>query len=213
MASTRWEIKGTEFGSCNCDYGCPCQFNGQPSSGDGSCKALNIAQIDQGRYGETGLDGTRFAWLACWPGPVHEGNGEFLLLIDDRTDDKQREAIRRIVYDEDENSVPSPYSIYMSTCKTVHEPIFAQIDCRFDVEARTAHVEISGIGVCDVEPVRNPVTGEPHRAQIVLPDGFHSTVAETASGSVKTQGVIALEFSNRFASFFKLHITDQGVVR
>ena len=26
----KWEIKGREFGNCNCDYGCPCQFNALP---------------------------------------------------------------------------------------------------------------------------------------------------------------------------------------
>ena len=38
MTGTSWVLKGTEYGSCNCDYGCPCQFNGRPSSADGSCR-------------------------------------------------------------------------------------------------------------------------------------------------------------------------------
>jgi hypothetical protein len=28
MTATAWVLKGTEYGNCNCDYGCPCQFNG-----------------------------------------------------------------------------------------------------------------------------------------------------------------------------------------
>jgi len=27
---TNWEIKGREFGNCNCSYGCPCQFKRCP---------------------------------------------------------------------------------------------------------------------------------------------------------------------------------------
>jgi hypothetical protein len=213
MAVTSWVLKGTEYGSCNCDYGCPCQFNGRPSSHDGSCKAANFVQIDEGRYGNVKLDGLRFAWLACWPGPVHEGNGEYQVIIDDRADDEQREAIRRIAYNEDTDELLSPYAIYHSLCTTVHDPIFAPIELEFNVEARTAHSEISDIVVCDIEPTRNPVTGEPHRAQIVLPEGFHSTVAETASGSIKATGTVPLDFAHTYASFLKLHITDRGIVR
>ena len=30
----KWEIKGREFGNCNCDYGCPYQFNALPTHGN-----------------------------------------------------------------------------------------------------------------------------------------------------------------------------------
>ena len=30
----QWEIRGREFGNCNCDYSCPCQFNALPTHGD-----------------------------------------------------------------------------------------------------------------------------------------------------------------------------------
>jgi hypothetical protein len=98
-------------------------------------------------------------------------------------------------------------------CTTIHEPSVAPIELDFDIEARTAHGEVTGIVVCDIEPVRNPVTGKAHRAQIVLPEGFGSTMLETASGSVKSTGTVPLEFSGTFASFSKLHMTDHGIVR
>ena len=59
----------------------------------------------------------------------------------------------------------------------------------------------------------NPVTGDPQRAQIVLPDGFGFTVMETARGTVKATGTIPLDFADKFAGFFKLHMTDRGIVR
>jgi hypothetical protein len=36
VAMIKWEIKGREFGNCNCDYGCPCQFNALPAIAAGS---------------------------------------------------------------------------------------------------------------------------------------------------------------------------------
>ena len=52
---TEWEIKGREFGNCNCSYGCPCQFNALPTHGH--CHALAVYDIvaaSMGRLGSTG---------------------------------------------------------------------------------------------------------------------------------------------------------------
>ncbi len=213
MTGTSWVLEGTEYANCNCDYGCPCQFNGRPSSTDGDCRYVLFTQIDEGHYGDVKLDGLRFVWMGGWPGAVHEGNGVLQLIIDDGADDKQREAIRRIVYNQDTEELLTQYSIFCAMCTTIHEPIFAPIELEFDVEARTAHGEIPGIVVSDAEPVRNPVTGKPHRAQIVLPEGFACTMLETASGTVKATGTVPLDFANTYASFSKLHMTDRGIVR
>jgi hypothetical protein len=213
MTAPSWTIKGTEYGQCNCDYGCPCQFNGRPSSADGSCRYATFTQIDEGHYGEVNLDGLRFAWIGGWPGAVHEGNGELLLIVDARADGRQEEAIRRIVLNQDTDEMKTHYAVFCAMCSTIHEPITAPIEMEVDMDARTAHAEVPGIVVSDVEPVRNPVTGKEHRAQIVLPEGFASTLMETASGTVKATGTVNLEFANTFAGIARLHMTDQGIVR
>ena len=213
MGGTSWVLKGTEYANCNCDYGCPCQFNGRPSSADGDCRYALFTQIDEGRYGDVKLDGLRFVWLGGWPGAVHEGNGVIQLIIDDGADDEQREAIRRIVYNQDTDELLTHYSIFCAMCTTILDPIVAPVALEFDMEERTAHGEVPGVVVSDAEPVRNPVTGKPHRAQIVLPEGFGCTMMETASGTVKATGSVPLDFANRFASFSRLHMTDRGIVR
>ena len=213
MTNTAWVLKGTEYSNCNCDYGCPCQFNGRPSSPSGDCRYALFAQIDEGRYGEVDLDGLKFVWMGGWPGAVHEGDGELQLVIEDRANEEQREAIRRIVYNEDTDEILTHYAVFCAMCTTIYEPIIAPIYLDFDVEARTAHGEVPGIVVSDAEPVRNPVTGKPHRAQIVLPEGFGCTMLETASGAVRATGTVSLDFSNSFAAFAKLHMTNNGIVR
>lgn len=144
---------------------------------------------------------------------MHEGNGDLQLIIDDRADDAQREAIRRIVYNEDTDELLTHYAIFCALCTTIHEPIVAPIELEFDMEARTAHGEVPGIVVSDAEPARNPVTGKPHRARIVLPEGFGCTMLETASGTTKATATVPLDFTKTFASFSKLHMTDRGIVR
>ena len=213
MTATSWVLKGTEYGNCNCDYGCPCQFNGRPSSPDGSCRYATFTQIDEGHYGDVTLDGLRFVWIGGWPGAVHEGNGELQLIIDARADDEQREAIRRIVLNEDTDELLTHYAIFCAMSTKIHDPIVAPIELEIDMEARTAHGAVPDIVVSDVEPVRNPVTGKEHRAQIVLPEGFASTMMETASGTVKSTGTVPLDFANTFAGISRLHMTNRGIVR
>ena len=55
MTSVSWELKGMEYGNCNCDYGCPCQFNALPTYGN--CQYLLFARVDRGIYNDINLDG------------------------------------------------------------------------------------------------------------------------------------------------------------
>ena len=56
--STGWHISGEEVVSCNCAWGCPCQFNALPTYGN--CEALTAMDIQRGHFGSTPLDGVRF---------------------------------------------------------------------------------------------------------------------------------------------------------
>ena len=93
MAEVSWMIKGIEYANCNCAYGCPCQFNALPSYGD--CKYVLFARIDEGRYGETNLDGLVYSLVGAFPGAVHEGNGTQQLILDEGMSEEQREALQK----------------------------------------------------------------------------------------------------------------------
>ena len=60
---TQWRITGHEIVCCNCDWGCPCQFNAPPTTGN--CEAFIGYEIADGHYGGTTLDGAR--WAASSP--------------------------------------------------------------------------------------------------------------------------------------------------
>src|SRR6267154_3354630 len=94
MTMPAWPIKAREFANCNCSYGCPCQFNGLPT--DGTCRAVVGMQIDTGRHGSTSLDVLKVAAIFKWPGAIHEGQGEAAIIVDERADTSQREALLRI---------------------------------------------------------------------------------------------------------------------
>ncbi len=94
MKLVEWSMQGVEFGNCNCDVGCPCQFNALPTHGD--CRAHTFVQIEKGRFGDVPLDGLRWGILASWPGPIHLGNGTFQAIVDERADPKQRAALEKL---------------------------------------------------------------------------------------------------------------------
>ncbi len=213
MENRAWELKGTDFGFCNCDYGCPCQFGGRPSSEDGDCRMATFSQIDEGQYGGITLDGLRFGTLAAWPGAIYEGNGKFQAIIDENADDAQRDAIKRIVYNEDTDELRTHFAVICAMSPTKYDPIFADIELEIDLEARTARGFVSDLLSSSAKPVRNPVSGKPHRAQIVLPEGRGYAMMETGSATASSKADVQFDFANKFAFFASLHVTDQGIVR
>jgi hypothetical protein len=88
---TRWRLVGEEVASCNCAWGCPCQFNALPTHG--RCEALIAVQVSEGHFGDTRLDGVRFARIFWFPGAVHEGHGIRQLIIDAQATAEQQEAL------------------------------------------------------------------------------------------------------------------------
>lgn len=64
------------------------------------------------------------------------------------------------------------------------------------------------------EPIRNPVTGDPHRARVTLPHGFEYHEAEYASSRTATQSEspIALDWTNTHGHFARLSWTRSGPV-
>jgi hypothetical protein len=61
---------------------------------------------------------------------------------------------------------------------------------------------IEGIVKTDVEPIKNPATGEEHRARIVLPNGFEYKEAEmgnTVDSRVSAGDKLTFELKNSYA--------------
>jgi hypothetical protein len=208
---THWEFKGRELVNCNCEYGCNCQFNALPDKGH--CHAVAGIQIDEGHHGDIRLDGLKVAAIFKWPGAIHEGNGEAIAFVDSRADDKQREALLKIMTGQDTDPFATMFAVYASTVTKMHEPVFTDIAFEVDVEGRRARLSVPDYVETVGEPIRNKVTGEESRAQIVLPDGFEYSVADIGSASSKSQGPVQVDFSDSYGQFANLHLNSHGVVR
>ena len=75
-----WKIKGRQFGNCNCNYGCPCQFNAPPT--DNYCHGMGAFLIDEGFFDKVDLEGVKAVSMMKFPGPIHEGDGEMQIILD-----------------------------------------------------------------------------------------------------------------------------------
>jgi hypothetical protein len=100
MAATTqaWQLKGQYLETCNCDYLCPCiTSNLAAAPSRGSCTFAMVFRVDQGRYGQTSLDGLHFAVVGQSPGAMVEGNWSVGLILDERADSEQQQALTAIV--------------------------------------------------------------------------------------------------------------------
>ena len=68
-----------------------------------------------------------------------------------------------------------------------------------------------GLADVDVKPITNPVTGEEHRARIVLPEGFEFKEAEmgnTVSLKATSSAPLAFEHDNCYAQLVAFDWTN-----
>jgi hypothetical protein len=103
---------------------------------------------------------------------VYLGNGEAIAFVDERADTRQCEALLKIMTGQDTAPFATMFAVYASMLTKMHDPVFAAIEGDIDVDARTGRILIDGYLDLSGRPIRNPVSGEPSRAQIVLPNGF-----------------------------------------
>jgi hypothetical protein len=165
MAATPWNFEAEYIQSCNCDYGCPCNFNGLPTYGN--CEALVAWKIRHGKFDTTQLDGVTFALGAWWPKAIHMGNGVGAYYVDPKATAEQRTAIEQIVSGKHGGGV---FEIFPRTWKATHPVKSAPIE--FHYAEYESWFKVDGIGEVHSEKIRNPVSGAEFQGTIEVPGGI-----------------------------------------
>ena len=205
-----WTVEGVSFGNCNCDYGCPCQFERKPTHGD--CRGFEVARIDRGHFADVRLDGLYLALLYSWPGPIYEGGGAMQAIVDERANERQREALVTIVHGGETEEAKTHWWVFHAMSSTVHPPLFKPIEFEVDIERRSARVLIPGVLEATGRPIVSPATGAEHRVRIDIPNGIEFELAEIGSASTKASGMIPLELDDTYGQFNILRHSGTGVV-
>lgn len=209
--SDKWMIRAKEFSNCNCNHGCPCQFNAPATHG--FCEAIGNFDIVEGYFNNTKLDGVKFLGIFKWPGQIADGNGKAQIIIDECATPAQREAILNIASGRSSAPGSTIFSVFASTVSEVKEPIYAPITMEIDVEKRKAHVRVKDLVECRGEPLTNPFSGQEDRRGIYNPNGFEYTYAEVGNGNSRVTAGLQLGLSNTYGQFCHIHMNQDGVIR
>ena len=188
-----WTLQGSVLVSCNCDYGCPCNFNARPTHG--KCEGGWTWHVDRGSFDGVPLDSLNFSVYANWPGAIHEGHGEALILIDARADQRQRDALATLVKGE----VGGPWGVLAWTWPTIHGPL----PVAYELELNGISTKIKAGHALEVESttIKNPVNGAEVHPGIVLPEGIVVKQAELGCSRVFRIGEgIAMDHSGQYTA-------------
>ena len=200
-----WSIEGQWFKNCNCDPGCPCDFNQHPTHDH--CEGIVAMKIERGHFGDVALDGLHWASVVRWPGRIDEGDGEVQPIVDTAADERQREALLTIMSGEAGGTL---FEIFAAVCPHVKEPLFAPFDAwEFDLESRSGRVRAGDAIETEVETLRGIDPPDPYRVVVRIPGGFEYTgpdsEAETALATrIRTGGDIQLDLTESHSSMARV---------
>ena len=183
--TTKWSYKAEMISACNCDWGCPCNFNAKPTNG--SCEGTWGIHITTGVCGDTTLDGLKLAWSAKWPGAVHEGGATAKLFIDESASEGQRSALENIFKGE---LGGMPWMIVAATVENWVETAHVPFEWNFSKDQSSYNAGNQVRVALDV--MRNPVSGAESTAVISLPTGLITSevnATATKAFSVFSQGL------------------------
>ena len=198
----KWSLEADFIQACNCDYGCPCEFEARPTMG--YCEGMGAWKINKGRYGNVSLNGLGLAFVAKWPKAIHEGNGTAAIFIDEKAKPEQREALVEIASGK---AGGLPFEIMAMTFAKVHDPQF--VPFKFAIKGKKSSVKIGQAMEVVHEPIKNPVTGKPESIRIDHETGFIFKTAECVSAKEFRTSFEDLNFSHPgkggFISRIKYH--------
>jgi hypothetical protein len=192
-ASSAWHLRGSVVVACNCDYGCPCNFNALPTKGH--CEGGWTWHVDSGASNGTDLSSLNFSMYGDWPRAIHEGGGDAYLLIDERADATQRDIIERFLRGE----IGGPWAILKTTFSTIFTPHY--VPYQVTIGDKVSTVQAGDLPTVATEPVRNPVTGAESLPRITLPQGFiFKEGAMLRTSDFRVSGDVAFDHTGQYAA-------------
>ncbi len=161
-----WKMTADYLQNCNCDWGCPCNFNAPATMG--YCEDISAIHIQSGELDGLSLDGMDVVLVMKWPGLIHEGNGTLAAYFDPASStEEQRNAFLTIGSGQ---LGGNPFAILGGTFTDFRQPKLAPI--KIHVAGQDSWYNVGDVIEVEVEPMRNPVTGAFVHGSVVIPDGF-----------------------------------------
>jgi len=202
-----WHFDADYFTACNCDWGCPCNFNARPT--EGRCMGWGVWRINHGAYGATDLSHCLFALYYKFPGPIEQGDGSACLYIDERCNAGQRRALMAIGSGKAGGGI---FELFGAQLVTVWLPSkIAAIE--FAINDGVGQVTIGDYGAARSELLSYP-DGSVIRPQLNLPHGIEYKTGLMTNAKTwhwRDEDFLA-SYADKYAAVAKVRFTEAGCV-
>lgn len=185
-----WHVKGDWFDVCKCSVPCPCTFAQPPTEGD--CEGILAWHITEGNYGDVDLSGLSIVALGSFTGNIWGGtakNSHMAIYIDERADDRQREAIQAI-WGGQAGGWMAGFAGLIDEMRGIE---FAPIKIEVKDDLSWWRVEVPGVLLGEAQALGGPTTPPGARVQVLNAPG-----AEVGPGQIGTWGVATIDRADGF---------------
>lgn len=204
---TPWRFEADYFTACNCDWGCPCNFNARPT--EGRCMGWGAWDILTGKFGAISLAGTRFAVYYMFPGPVDEGEGTARTYIDSRAAPDQQKALELIGTGKAGGGMLSLFGSELVS-KWLPSKV---LPIEFSINDGVGRVRIDGIGEAESELLSYP-DGTVIRPWAELPHGieFKKGLMTNAKRWWWRDDELLATYADKYGAIARVEYTQDGCV-
>jgi hypothetical protein len=172
-----WRLAGDWFDICSCDLPCPCEFAQAPTNN--ACIGMLAWHVREGHYGDMRLDGFSLLALGAFEGNIWAGEAKVRmgLFIDERADERQREALQTIFAGQ-AGGWPASFAANIGEFRGVE---FVPITFEVADDLAFWRVEIPDRVVGRAEALTGPTTPPGQRVQTINPPGSEVGPGQTAT--------------------------------
>jgi hypothetical protein len=184
-----WSLEGEYMENCSCDVLCPCITSSMAGPADTErCLVPLAMHIEKGEKDGVRLDGLNAIMVVDAPQVMGEGGWRVAVYLDERADEDQQAALGQILSGE----LGGPPAMLAGL---VGEQLGVRVvPINYTSEENRKRVEVPGIMDFEIEPLRNPETGEVHEVTATIhPMGSNLPIAKSVRGHFDDFG---LSFDN-----------------
>jgi len=147
------------------------------------------------------------------PGAIHHGEGVLQPINDERASDEQKDSLFFIyIMSGEDPPAGTMFQSFSVIIEKVETLLFAPITFEWDLDKRSAKIEVPEAVRARSEPIRNSVTDTEHQMISVLPNGWVFHEAEQVAGVAKGTGAIKFGLNRRHRSMAHVAWGPNGLV-
>jgi|SRR6266446_6974145 len=190
-----WNVEGTYFENCNCDFECPCTVTSFASAGtEDRCHVLLAYHIERGEVDGVDVSGHSVAVVADAPAKMMDGNWRVGLIIDDKASKEQADKLAGVFSGQMGGPMGSLAPLIGEVLGIEQHPF------EYGDSGHKHHLKIGGDIAIDVEDYVPQGFKEPTQLVGVFhPSNTTLTIARPTESRIKAFG---MEFQNSGKSAF-----------